>query len=71
MLILAGHIDGDVVMLSYMVYIISIIIMININTNEPSGNAGHITGDTDRREFPHKISRKLSLRHLGIDHVVE
>ena len=56
-----------VVMLSYMVHIISII-MIKININEPSGNAGHITGDTDRREFPHKISRKLSLRHLGIDY---
>ena len=34
-------------------------------SRRPSRNAGDIAGDADRREFPHKVGRKLSLRNLN------
>ena len=34
-------------------------------SRRPSRNAGDIAGNADRREFPHKVGRKLSLRNLN------
>ena len=35
--------------------------------DKPSWYAGDIAGNADRRQFPHKIGRKLSLRFLRIN----